>query len=396
MRTFRSLRHPNYRLYFVGQLVSLVGSWTQITTLVWLAHEQTGQAKWPAFLAAVQIGPTFLLGPWGGALADRVPRRGLIVRTQCAFLTCALILLGLHLTSQLTVGAMLAVMFAHGVVQAIDLPARLAFVPTLVDRDDLSNAVALNSLLFNVARAIGPALAAFLLASVGAEACFIVNAVSYLAVIAALLLIRLPAGEPSVVACEPAGGGFQVIGRRPGLRTVFALASLAAIGGWPLLALLPSFAARVLDLGDAAQAGYGTLLSAVGFGALGAALTAASIGNEVRRKVLLMGGLLAVTVALTGLTLTRSLPVATGSCVLFGFGMILFFATGQTLVQLGTADADRGKVMGVWAMVLSAGVPLGNLVFGPAADVFGVPAVIGVQAGTVALAVVLLLIGKVE
>ena len=155
MRTFRSLRHPNYRLYFVGQLLSLIGSWTQITALVWLAHEQTGQAKWPAFLAAVQIGPTFLLGPWGGALADRVPRRGLIVRTQFAFLTCAAILLGLHLGGQLTVGAMLAVMFAHGVVQAIDLPARLAFVPGLVGRDDLSNAVALNSLC-STARALGP------------------------------------------------------------------------------------------------------------------------------------------------------------------------------------------------------------------------------------------------
>lgn len=393
MRTFRSLRHPNYRLYFVGQLVSLVGSWTQITTLIWLAHDATKEAKWPAFLAAVQIGPTFLLGPWGGALADRVPRRGLIIRTQCAFLMCALILLGLYLSGQLTVGAMLAVMFAHGIVQAIDLPARLAFVPTLVGRDDLSNAVALNSLLFNVARAVGPALAAFLLASAGAEWCFIVNALSYLAVIGALLFIRLPPIEPGGDLIPAGGGGFQVIGRRPGLRTVFAVASLAAIGGWPLLALLPSFADMILGRG---QTGYGTVLSAVGIGALGAALTAASIGNEVRRKVLLLGGLVAVVLALTGLTLTRSLPVATGCCVVFGFGMILFFATGQTLVQLGTADADRGKVMGVWAMVLSAGVPLGNLVFGPAADVFGVPAVIAVQAGTIGVAVALLMMRRVE
>src|SRR4029079_2665205 len=147
------------------------------------------------FLFAVQIGPTFLLGPWGGALADRVPRRGLIVRTQCAFLTCALILLGLHLSGQLTVGAMLAVMFAHGIVQAIDLPARLAFVPGLVGREDLANAVALNSLLFNVARAIGPGLAGLLLSTAGAGWCFIVNALSYLAIILALSLIRTPPAE---------------------------------------------------------------------------------------------------------------------------------------------------------------------------------------------------------
>lgn len=393
MRTFRSLRHPNYRLYFIGQLLSLIGSWTQITALVWLAHDATKEAKWPAFLAAVQIGPTFLLGPWGGALADRVPRRGLIVRTQFAFLTCALILLGLHLAGQLTVGAMLAVMFAHGVVQAIDLPARLAFVPGLVVREDLSNAVALNSLLFNVARAIGPALAALLLESVGAAWCFIVNALSYLAVIGALLLIRAPASENGDGLVPTEGGGFRVIGLRPELHTLFVLASLAAIGGWPLLALLPSFADTVLGHG---QTAYGTILSAVGVGALLAALTAATFGNEVRRKVLLLGGLVAVATALTGLSAVRSLPLATACCILFGFGMILFFATGQTLVQLGTADADRGKVMGVWAMVLSAGVPLGNLVFGPLADVFGVPAVIVIQAATIGIAVVLLLFRRVE
>src|SRR5436309_3166862 len=141
MRTFRSLRHRDDRLFFAGQPLSLIGSCTQFTTLTRLAHEQTHEAKWPAFLAAVQIGPTFLLGPWGGALADKVPRRGLIIRTQAAFLTCALILLGLYLAGQLTVGAMLAVMFAHGVVQAIDLPARLAFVPGLVGREALSNPV---------------------------------------------------------------------------------------------------------------------------------------------------------------------------------------------------------------------------------------------------------------
>src|SRR5688572_20071418 len=370
MRTFRSLRHPNYRLYFVGQLVSLVGSWTQITALTWLAHELTHEAKWPAFLAAVQIGPTLFLGPWGGSLADRVPKRGLILRTQAAFLVCALVLLGLHWAGLLSVWAMLGVMLVHGVVQAIDLPARLAFVPGLVGREDLANAVALNSLLFNVARAVGPALAAFLLVSAGAEWCFVVNALSYLAVIGALLLIRLPAVEPGAVPIPTPVGGFRVIGRQPGLAIVFVLASLAAIGGWPLLALLPSFVETILNRGPT---GYGTVLSAVGIGALAAALTAASIANEVRRKVLLLGGLAAVAAALTGLTVTRSFPVATGCCGLFGFGMILFFATGQTLVQLGTADADRGKVMGVWAMVLSAGVPLGNLVFGPAADVFGVP-----------------------
>jgi predicted MFS family arabinose efflux permease len=291
---------------------------------------------------------------------------------------------------------MLAVMFAHGVIQAIDLPARLAFVPSLVGREDLSNAVALNSVLFNVARAAGPLAADLLMRHVGVAWCFIFNALSYGAVILALVLIRLPASVEAVRAARSDVGGFSVIASRPGLRTLFVLAGLAAIGGWPLLALLPSFAARALELGDEAQRGYGRMLSSVGIGALAAALTAATIGNEVRRKLLLLGGLLAVVTAMVGMSLTSNLRVASGCCVLFGFGMILFFATGQTVVQLGIADADRGKVMGVWAMVLSAGVPLGNLLFGPAADLFTESAVIAVQAAIIGVAAGLLVLRRIE
>jgi len=392
MRTFRSLRHRNYRLYFFGQLISLVGSWTQITALTWLAHAQTHQVKWPAFLAAVQIGPTFLLGPWGGSLADRVSRRGLIVRTQLTFLSCALVMLALYWADLLTVGAMLAVMLVHGVIQAIDLPARLAFVPGLVGREDLSNAVALNSLLFNVARAIGPALAGLLLSAAGAGWCFIVNALSYLAIIVALLLIRLPPEPVDALPPSP-HGGFRVLARQPGMLTLVILAALVAIGGWPLLSLLPFLADRHLDQGEA---GYGTLLSAVGLGALCGALTAATLGSEVRRKVLLLGGLIVAATGLATLAGTQSLPIATLSCVLFGYGMIMFFATGQSAVQLGTGDADRGKVMGVWAMMLSAGVPLGNLIFGPVADVVGITRVIAVQAATISVAAVVLLVRRAD
>ncbi len=362
-----------------------------MTALMWLAHERTGLAQWPAILAAVQIGPTFFLGPWGGMLADRWPRRQLIACTQSAFLLAALVLFGLYLSDSLSIEAMLAVMFVHGVIQALDIPARLAFIPGLVGRNDLANAVALNSLLFNVARAIGPAIAGVLLATGGAEWCFAFNTFSYFAVLLALFLMRLPPAELSTSARTP-GGGFRVLARQPGMLTLVLLAGLVAIGGWPLLPLLPAYAAKVLDL---REGGYGTLLSAVGIGALLAALTAATIGGDVRRKVLLGGGLVLVCLALIGLSATRVPWVATGCCGLFGFGMILFFATGQTAIQLGTADADRGKVMGVWAMMLSAGVPLGNLVFGPAADAFDVPTVLACQAAAIALAAGVLAIRRV-
>ena len=163
LSTFRSLRHRNYRLYFFGQLISLVGTWMQTTALSWLAFEISGESKWPAFITAAQILPTFLLGPWGGALADRWPKRPLIFWMQTAFLILALVLAWLVLGGAAQPWQLLIVTAATGLVTAIDLPARLSFVMDMVGREDLANAVALNSLLFNSARALGPMLAGWLI-----------------------------------------------------------------------------------------------------------------------------------------------------------------------------------------------------------------------------------------
>src|SRR5580698_8252835 len=179
MQTFRSLRHRNYRLYFIGQMVSLVGSWMQTTALMWLAYELTHESKWPAFLMVAMIGPTLLLGAWAGSLADRCHKHSLIIRTQIGFLCSASLLATLVFTHQINIWIMLALMCGHGIIQAIDLPSRLAFVPDLVEREDLINTVALNSVQFNVARAIGPAVAGLLLDTVGPGMCFLINALSY-------------------------------------------------------------------------------------------------------------------------------------------------------------------------------------------------------------------------
>ena len=165
------MRHRNYRLYFVGQMVSLVGSWAQSTAVAWLAYRLTGQSKWPAFLMAAQIAPTLLLGAWAGGLADRVAKRRLIVVTQIIFLGIATTLTTLAYLDLVTVWVLLAVNLCQGAVQAIDLPRSMAFSPELVPRADLINAVALNSLLFNVALAVGPAVAGVLVAGVGERAC---------------------------------------------------------------------------------------------------------------------------------------------------------------------------------------------------------------------------------
>lgn len=360
-----------------------------MTALMWLAYELTHSARWPSFLAAVQIGPTFLLGAFGGMLADRVPRKQLILLTQSAFLICALAILLLHLAGLLNVWVMMIVMMTHGVIQAIDVPARLSFIPGLVDRNDLPNAIALNSMLFNSARALGPAIAGALLTTSGPGWCFGVNLMSYVAVLVAVLMIHVPP-EHRRPPKGSDGSGLRVLAKQPTLMWVMVLAGITAIGGWPLLPLLPMFAEVTLGR---AEGGYGTMLSTVGIGALLAALTVATIGNDVSRKKVLLAGLTCVTIGLAGISQSTHLAAASAWCLLFGFGMILFFATGQSAVQLGTADGDRGKVMGIWAMMLSAGVPMGNLVFGPAADAYGVTTVIAIQAVVMLVATLLLLFG---
>jgi len=387
MRTFRSLRHRNYRLYFIGQMISLIGSWMQTTALMWLAYDLTKQSKWPAFLMVAMIGPTLLLGAWSGSLADRSHKHSLIIRTQIAFCTSASVLTLLVFNDLINIWLLLALMFCHGIIQAIDLPSRLAFVPDLVEREDLINTVALNSVQFNVARAIGPAVAGFLLAEVGPGMCFMLNALSYIPVLIALLLMR-GFREHKRSGTHRVGGAYRVLLAKPDLLAVILLAGWMSLSAWPLLSLLPALAATVLDM---RERGYSMMLSSIGAGALLAGLTAATIGSEQRQHRLLLGGLSCVLLALFGLSQPTDLTFASLCCAVFGFGMILFFATGQGLVQLGVDDQHRGKVMGIWAMMLSGGAPLGNLVFGPAADEWGVTTMIVVQATMVAGAVLFFL-----
>jgi len=204
---FRALRHRNYRLYFIGQLVSVTGSWMQTTAVTWLAYELTHQSKWPALVMAAQMLPTFFLGAWGGALADRLPKRSVIFATQAAFMALALLLAGLVFGGTIDRWQLLVITAAAGLVQAVDLPARLSFVNDMAGRDDLMNAVALNSLLFNVARLLGPALAGLLLPQLGAGACFLVNGLSYLAVLWALSRMDVVGSAPHADNGRGAGGG---------------------------------------------------------------------------------------------------------------------------------------------------------------------------------------------
>jgi predicted MFS family arabinose efflux permease len=357
-------------------LISLTGSWLQLAALTWLAYALTGTSRWPALVGAAQVLPTFLLGGWGGSLADRWSKRWLIFACQAGLLLLALALAGGIALGVATPGFLLGAACVIGVVNAIDLPARLSFVIDMVGRDDLANAIALNSLLFNTARAVGPALGGVLLPWLGPAPCFLFNGLSFAAVLVALALMRLP--EPvQPPASRPSGAsvvqGFAYLGRRPALVLVLILSGAMSFFAWPVLSLLPAVSDRQLGLGTD---GYAALLSAVGCGALVAALVVASFGSRVRRGWFLGGGVVLTAAGVAGLAVAGSLPLAVVCATLTGGGMIAYFATGQAVMQLGSADHNRGRIMGIWSAVLCGAHPLGHLSAGLAADRWGAPPVL--------------------
>ncbi|MBN9117669.1 MAG: MFS transporter [Planctomycetes bacterium] len=395
--TFRSLRHRSYRRYFLGQIVSFVGTWMQSAALMWLMYDRTGDPRWPSWLLVAQIGPTFLLGPWGGALADRHPKRQLIVTTQTIFLLNAMaltVVMGSGFAAPLFVLALLAL---NGIVQAVDLPARLAFVPDLVPKEDLINAVGLNSLVFNSARMVGPALAGalFILANaakpflpddahpvtVAATACFALNALSFLAVLRALRGIPEPPAHPKAAERGSIWDGLRYLRDHPAMGGLVVLTFVVCVFGWPVVTVLPAYTRLRLGLKEDA---YSLLLSALGAGALGAALATATFGRVGRRGTFLLVGLAAGAAGMIGLGFADRTWISGACCATIGFGLILYLSTGQSALQLAVPDEKRGRVMALWAMTLSASAPLGHLVVGEAVTALGVgPVLLGMGAGIV-------------
>ncbi|MBN9518287.1 MFS transporter [bacterium] len=401
--TFRSLRHPNYRRYFAGQIVSFTGSWMQSAALMWLLYDRTGDLRWPSYLLVAQVGPTLLLGTWAGHLADRWPKRDLIQLTQAAFLVNAVALAVLVAGGWAVPPLVLALQLLGGVIQAIDLPARLAFVPDLVPRDDLINAVGLNAMLFNSGRAVGPAATGvmFLLAAaaaphlavahldavaLGAVGCFALNAVSFLAVLLALRRIEVP-GRPAGRRSESVWDGVRYLAAHPRLGGLVVLTFVLCVFAWPVLTLFPAFTRTRLGL---AEGSYSFLVSALGAGALVGALATATFGSPARRGRFLVLGAAATAAGLAGLAAAAAATAAAPAAGCVGFGLILFLSTGQSALQLAVPDATRGRVMALWAMMLSASTPVGHLAAGQIADAVGVaPVFAGMAAGCLLVALTL-------
>jgi MFS family permease len=392
-RTFRSLRHADYRRYFFGQVVSFTGSWMQNAALMWLIYDLTANPLWPPLLLVAQVGPTLVLGTWGGNLADRLPKRRVIMATQTGFLVTALLLAVVTVAGLVSPWLLFAIQLVNGLIQSADLPARLAFAPDLVPREDLINAVSLNSMLFNSARAVGPALAggAFLLAAaasdagfaprltptlLGAVGCFLFNAVTYAAVLVALSRITRD-GRGVRSGQQSAWEGFRLAWASPPVRRLLGLSGLLCVFAWPALTLFPAYTRTVLGHSERE---YSVLVSALGLGALAAALTTATFGSAERRGKLLVTGAGLSTVGLGGLAVAVHLPLALFSASTLGFGLVLFLTTGQATLQLDSTEATRGRMMALWAMMLSASAPVGHLAAGAAAQHYPVAAVLAALA----------------
>ena len=371
--TFRALRHRNYRLFFWGQLVSLIGTWMQQTAMSWFVYEITNSKFLLGLVSAVGSAPIMFSSIWGGSLADLYPKRSILVATQSAQMGCAFLLVAgvwLGFASPLFI---IIVAALNGVAMGFDMPARQAFTVEMTSREDLLNAISLNSSIVNGARVIGPSVAGLMIGAVGVAMCFLLNGLSFIAVIAGLLLMRVPSFERKidiVSAGEHAWNGIVYSMRHQRVRTILFLFLAIGIFGWSYTVLMPAFARDVLGRG---ANGYGVLMSASGTGAFIGALFVATYGHLFVPRRLALGGVWLFAASLFALALTHNFYLALAFLFTAGFGMLLFFSTSNTVLQTIVPDEMRGRVMGVWSLVFGAMIPLGSLEAGAVAHWLGTP-----------------------
>lgn len=383
---FAAFRHRNYRLFFAGQLVSLIGNWVNSTAEGWLVYQMTGSTALLGVVAAASTGPMLFLSTWGGSVADRYPKRTVLVITQVVSMMLSLLLAFLVWAGHVQVWQIVAVAALGGVVMAFDMPARQSFVIEITSRADLSNAISLNSSMVNGARIIGPSIAGVLMARFGVASCYLIDGLSFTAVIAGLVAMHLSSTAPTT---PPGSGlrhaldGFVYVWRTPRALTILTLFAVVGVFGWSYTVLMPAFARDVLGLGET---GYGALLAASGAGALCGALSVTAAAQKFTPRMVVLGGVWIFSAMITLFAMNRSFYVALPLLAGAGFGMMLFLATSNSALQTSVPDDMRGRVMGVWALIFGGMMPFGGLEAGVLARVVGVPVTMAAGAGICALA----------
>ena len=392
-RGFSAVRHRNFRLYWIGQIVSLVGTWMQSVSQPWLVLLLGGTPIQLGAVLALQFAPSLALAPLGGVIADRVDKRRLLLVTQSVAAIQAAALFGLTVTGLIQIWEIMLLALALGFVNALDMPVRQSFAAELVPREDLINAITLNSASFNLARVIGPAIAGIALALYGPAFNFAINAVSYFGVLIALLRMDPAAMQPIVRPEQLATIRLSLAeGVRYALRTPTVLWPLVLLGGIGLFGmnfqtLLPLFARYTLHL-DAD--GFGALCAAMGLGSLIGSLSLAFIGSRRPLVGMILGGGTAFAAFEVALGLSRTTLVAFPAIVLVGLSSMLMVNTINIMVQRSVPDALRGRVMALYVTVFAGSTPIGGLLAGAVAQTWGPPAgfLVGAGASTVFIGLV--------
>lgn len=384
--TFRALRHRNFRLYFFGQLLSLVGSWMQSLAQGWLVWRMTGSPWLLGLLGFFQMAPVLLFGLLGGVVADRFPRRRIVLVTQSAAAIQATVLALLTLIGAITIPEIFALAALLGLINAFDMPGRQAFLVEMVGREDLGNAIALNSAVFNGARIVGPALAGFVVQAWGEGTCFALNALSFVAVLASLLAMRVterPREEGAAGALEGLREGLAYAWGTPHVRAMLLLVMATSVFALSYGALLPAVVGGVLK-GDASA--MGTLMSAGGLGALLGALNMArrkgtrGLGRIAGLSALSFGAVLMV------LATSRVLPLSAAAMFGLGYAMMCQLAATNTTLQTFVPERLRGRLMSLYTVAFVGMTPVGSLILGRVAARFGTPAALYVGGGVTLVA----------
>ena len=375
-----SFRHRNFRLWFGGQLISMSGTWMQIIAQGWLVYQISQSELVLGIYGFASAIPVLVVSPWAGVMADRIPRRRLLLFTQTAFMLSAFILAGLTLAGVVQVWHIVLLGVAQGFINAFDTPARLAFGLDLVGREDLPNSIALGATMFNGARVIGPAVGGYLLAALGAGWCFFVNGVSFLAVIGGLLLMRFPALPVRPGAANPLGeilAGLRYVRGRRDILGILGLTITFGVVGMAYSSQLPAFVTSVLK---ADETGFGALNTAVGLGALAGGIILAQYGTRLPRARLVNITAFSYPLVLGAFAFIPGLVPAYPLAFLLGLGFLMLFNNFNSLLQLNTSNEMRGRVMSLYSLVFFGFSPFGSLIIGAVAERVPLPLTIGASA----------------
>jgi MFS family permease len=385
-RTLRALRSRNYRLFFAGQSVSLIGTWMTRLAMSWIVYQLTDSAFLLGLTSFVGQIPAFFVAPIAGVWLDRWNRHRVLVITQVLAMIQSLALAALAFTGYINLWWVIGLALCQGLINAFDMPARQAFVIEMIEeRADLGNAIALNSSMVNGAKLVGPAVAGVLVATAGAGVCFLIDGISYLAVIYSLLAMKVAPAQPRAAhksAWQELAEGWKYVAESPAIRSILLLLALVSVIGMPYTVLMPLVAADILH-GGAHTLGF--LMAMSGVGAL-----ASGIGLALRRSVIGLGRRIAISAAVFGgglilLGVSRSLTVSLLLMAVTGFGMMQQMAASNTILQTIAADDKRGRVMSFYTLSILGMNPIGSLLAGGVAARIGVPVTM-IGAGAICLA----------